>query len=247
MQHVLALDFDGLLIDGLDECVLVSWNGFYQKSIDDFGDGGLAAIPKDFIETFKNHRNFTKHLGHFFTPFIRPNTHFDSQERFDQAYAEIPNQDVELFIERVSAYRHAVRESKPIEWLNCHAFYPGVVDFLHETEVPIYIVTAKDTGSVQALLHEVGVALPAERIYGECRDKVKALADIAESLQLERNAIQFYDDNVLNVLGVQQNGFKAHWATWGYHTPAHWGVALANSLPIVDLETFTYLDATVGV
>ena len=104
MTKVYAFDFDGLLVDGLNECVLVSWNGFHNIGVDSFGPDGLEAIPAKFIDTFKNHRNFSRHLGHFVTPFY-VRGHFKNQADFDTAYAAIDESIVSSFVTRVNAYR----------------------------------------------------------------------------------------------------------------------------------------------
>lgn len=233
----IAFDFDGLLVDGLNECVLVSWNGFHSKGLDAFGPAGLAAIPVQFIDTFKNHRNFSRHLGHFITPFYLEQ-HFSSQAEFDAAFAALDTAAVDGFVARVTAYRHAAREAAYPLWLQYHSFYPGVEQLLEELSCPIYIVTGKDAASVDELLRCAGVQLPAARIFGECQDKVAVLQQIAARAGIRPQELYFFDDNVSNARAAHQHGFAAYWATWGYNAPDHWAIAAAAALPALSLNSF---------
>ena len=104
MKNVLVLDFDGLICDGLKECVLVTWNGHYKKDASLFSDQGLEAIPSVFIERFLECRNFSKHLGHFLVPLVDQTTPFPDQDAFNSVYSSIEPAIVNEFMEKVSAY-----------------------------------------------------------------------------------------------------------------------------------------------
>jgi phosphoglycolate phosphatase-like HAD superfamily hydrolase len=241
--NILALDFDGLLVDGLNECVLVSWNGHFGESLDCFSDEGLARIPSAFIDKFKNHRSFAKHLGHFLMPFQAELGLFKTQAEFDAAYAALNPRLVERFVTRVSDYRSDARQTFRSRWLAYHQFYPGLAHMLRTATWPTCIVTAKDSDSVQALLRHADVQIPDAHVYGECLDKVAALDIIGEYFLVPRHEISFFDDNVLHARAAHQAGFRAHWAVWGYHAPEHFAIATAAGLPAVTLEDFIGVDA----
>lgn len=239
-KKVLALDFDGLLVDGLKECILVSWNGNFEKGLHSFSDAGFLEIPSSFIKKFKNHRGFAKHLGHFLMPFQATAGIFKTQAEFDEAYAKVDPEMVESFISRATTYRNAVREKLPKRWLAYHQFYPGVAQMLRSSELPICIVTAKDRQSVKDLLNTENISIPDSQIYGECREKISALNSIATHLAVKPGDILFFDDNVLNAREAQQAGFRSHWAVWGYHSPEHFHLAKEEGLPIVELAQFVH-------
>jgi phosphoglycolate phosphatase-like HAD superfamily hydrolase len=107
---------------------------------------------------------------------------------------------------------------------------------LQTSTSPLCIVTAKDSGSVQELLHHAGVRIPDARIHGECRDKVRVLKAISETFAVPPQDVYFFDDNVLNARDALGAGFRSHWALWGYHAPEHFRIAQAAGLPAVELE-----------
>lgn len=246
MPKIIAFDFDGLLVDGLTECMLVSWNGFHNKGLDAFGPEGLESIPARFIETFKNHRNFSRHLGHFVTPFYLQQ-HFSNQAEFDFAYAALDARTVENFVARVTAYRHAARETHYQRWLQYHSFYPGVEALLKKIPCPIYIVTGKDAASVDELLQRADIDVPVERIFGECQNKIKVLKRIAKATGIDPQELYFFDDNVSNARSAHQHGFASYWATWGYNAPDHFSIAAAASLPALSLNDFIRMDMSAEV
>lgn len=233
----LALDFDGLIADGADECILISWNAHFKKAIEAFSDTGLAEIPSEFKSLFLNHRSFAKHLGHFFMPF-KHTEHFETQEQFDSAYAQLDPILIEDFISSATKYRSLARETYRQRWLDYHSFYKGVVNLLKNSPHPIYIVTAKDSESVQELLKNEGITLPNGRIYGERRKKNEALSDICETLGIPNKLLHFYDDNILNAIDAYNAGYGAFWAIWGYNANEHFELAKATKLPQIALDYF---------
>lgn len=235
---VLALDFDGLIADGANECILVSWNGNFNKSHLDFSDEGLAAIPEEFKQKFLNHRSFAKHLGHFFMPFNEFGF-FKTQAEFDAAYAGLDPLRVEKFVSEVTRYRGLVRDKHRQHWLSYHAFYNGVVYLMKNSSCPIYVVTAKDAKSVQEILRNENIILPDSHIFGERRNKNEALTAICNELNIEPSQLHFYDDNILNANDAFVAGFSAFWAVWGYNATEHFELAVAMGLPVSTLDRFT--------
>lgn len=241
-KKVAALDFDGLICDGLKECILVAWNGYHNEEVTAFSDEGLAAVPPWFIERFGYLRNFAKHLGHFYVPLIDNDTVITSQADFDARYKQISSDDVFQFVTKVSRYRQIVREGMPEQWLGYHTLYPGMRDFLASIKVPTYIVTAKDRRSVLSILKRAGIDMEEDRVYGDYQLKLEAFADIANREQVDNENLYFFDDNVLNVIEAKNANYNAFWATWGYNIPNHFELAKQHSVRGLSLPTFLKTD-----
>lgn len=238
MQKVTVSDFDGVICDGLHECILVSWNGHYGKDLSAFSDQGLASIPDNFVKRFRHCRNFAKHLGHFIVPLVDSTTSITSQEDFQRIYIAIVPDIVHEFMEKVTKYRHWARKEKEAEWLSHHTLYPGMERFLSSINLPVYIVTAKDSESVMKILSSFGIKLDESRIFGEQQTKLDALSRIAHLEEVPNQELYFFDDNILNVIEARRAGYSAYWATWGYNTPDHFHIARENSVPSVSLSEF---------
>lgn len=236
-KRVLAFDFDGTLCDGLNECLLVTWNGYHGLELEAFGDDGLRNIPAAFVARFQCLRNFAKHLGHFAVPLLTKGP-IKTQEQFDLAYDTLGEDRVYDFVVKVTHYRHVSRQTFRDQWLAYHAFYPGVKRFLQLRAEPLYVVTAKDADSVQAIFVANGVDIPFHRIFGEQRAKLDALDTIAANEDVAKEQVLFFDDNALNAIEAKQAGYSAHWAGWGYSAPAHFELASNAGMSPLQLEDF---------
>lgn len=242
MNQILAFDFDGLLCDALSECILVTWNGYYGKSLDDFSDAGLAAIPASFSERFSVCRSFAKHLAHFYVSLLDPLPPIRDQQAFESLYQSLPTDEIHQFTQRVVAYRALVREQKHDLWLGYHRLYPGIAQLLRTAVSPIYIVTAKDANSVFAILEHAGIVIALDHIYGKQQEKNSALKAIQDREEAVASSVCFFDDNLPNVIAAHQAGYSASWATWGYNAPDHFALAQAQAIPSLSLEQFLQLE-----
>ncbi len=232
MAEAIALDFDGTLCDGVAECLLVSWQAFH-------GDGAalLETIPSSFRDNFTRCRNFVRHSGHFIIPFLRDAT-FETQADFDAAYKAVDAARLEAFLRRFEACRTQLRQEQPAQWLALHTLYPGVGAALSSARVPLFIVTAKDTASVLAILAAAGAPFGEDRVYGGVTAKLTAFHEVARRSGCNPGSVAIYDDNVPNVAEARDAGFDAIWATWGYSSAEHRRIAAGKSLPSVGLDAF---------
>jgi phosphoglycolate phosphatase-like HAD superfamily hydrolase len=236
MLETLALDFDGVICDGFNECVLVTWYGTRAGRLADFSAAGMSAIPTSFVERFLHCRAFAKHLGHFYASSLDGIEAVRSQADFEALYGTANSDDVEQFVTAVNRYRGQVRELLPERWLSEQRLYAGVAEFLRRCQLPLYIVTAKDAASVARILEHAGVRFDPQHIFGELRDKRAALAQIQANEGVRAEALGLVDDNVLNALAAQQAGFRAYWALWGYRAPDHAVIAERHGLATLTLE-----------
>jgi phosphoglycolate phosphatase-like HAD superfamily hydrolase len=236
MLKALALDFDGVIFDGLNECVLVTWYGHHGGTAADFGSEGLSAVPSGFVTRFAACRAYAKHLGHFYLSFSEALDQVQDQAGFDALYAAMPAPEIEAFVVKVTRFRALARDARRLEWLNQQQVYRGMDTMLSSSPLPVYIVTAKDAASVLELLQHVGVSLERSRVFGELRDKLAALKSVCEREHAAPHEIGVVDDNVLNALAAKNHGYTARWALWGYQARGHREIAQANDLRGIEVE-----------
>lgn len=237
MAEVITLDFDGVLCDGVAECLLVSWLAFADRGETSDGFALLDTIPAGFKERFAQCRNFVRHSGHFIVPFLFDAT-FETQAQYDAAYQGVEKGSLEAFLHRFEDCRKRLRRDQPQQWLALHTLYPGVGSAVRDASLPLFIVTAKDTPSVLMILEGADVAFTEDRIYGGVTSKLAAFQDIARRSGCAHEGVAIYDDNVLNVAEARGAGFNAIWARWGYSSPEHRRIAESQSLPSVGLDDF---------
>ncbi|MFE3739814.1 HAD family hydrolase [Streptomyces sp. NPDC059134] len=220
-RGLLALDFDGVVCDALDECALITWLGEqpYDPALP--GPGQLARVPGEFTERFRKVRDYARVLDHFLVAHHPAAGAIGSQAEFDRLYAALPQPRVRRFVAGASAARDRLREKEPEFWLGLHTLYPGIPGLLRRAGVPVVIVTAKDESSVRAILAHHGLEAAVAEVYGECAAKPEAVREACARRGVPLEAATFVDDNLTNVRGVSAAGVRARWALWGYQTPEH--------------------------
>ncbi len=220
-RTILVLDFDGVICDSWRECALVTWGGHHGWLPTEFGPSAFDALPADFAVRFLALRGFACDLGHFAVPLLDGSKQVRTQADFDRLYAALPLAAVTAFVTRASHYRDAARIEQRERWLAFHDLYEGLPDLLSELADRLYLVTARDLGSVQELLSSHAVAIPPERIYGEQQSKLWALADIQAKEGVGAGSVYLIDDSLSNVVAAREAGHAVAWAQWGYSAPEH--------------------------
>lgn len=113
-------------------------------------------------------------------------------------------------------------------WLALHQFYPGVVPRLKTLleECQVYIVTTKEGRFIQALLQGQGVTLDPGAVFGkECRQpKAETLSQLMERHGCQPPELWFVEDLLPTLAKVAAapnlTGAGLFLADWGYNTPA---------------------------
>lgn len=229
-SELLALDFDGVVCDALEECALVTWLGVHDADPGLRGPELLAAVPRSFVETFAIVRNYSRLLEHFLVAHLPGAVQVTSQRQFDALIATVPPERVQEFQARATQARERLRETELEFWLDLHTLYPGVADLIRRYAGAVVIVTAKDADSVWAVLRRNGLDGTVAEIHGDCSRKAEVVQDVAVRRGVPTSRVTFIDDNLTNALRVASTGARARWAQWGYQTPEHREQAVGSGL-----------------
>lgn len=114
-------------------------------------------------------------------------------------------------------------------WLNLHRFYPGVIERLKSllsSSTLLYVVTTKESRFVQKLLADQGLELDRENIIGKeiKQPKYLTLQQLLDQHHLSPPELWFVEDLLPTLLLVNQQlnltGVGLFLADWGYNTEA---------------------------
>jgi len=226
---ILALDFDGVICDGLIEYFQTAWRTYCQiwKPAKTVPDSDLALSfyrVRPAIET-----------GWEMPLLIRALLTGITEE---QILLDWPNIVPQLLTENglkaasVGAMLDGLRDHWIAEdlagWLSLHRFYPGVAESLQNLQgrgVKIAIVTTKEGRFVRELLQLAGVTMPSELIFGKEYNKPKHQI-LREFMTAAGNnsTIWFVEDRLKTLLSVKQqpdlSEVRLFLADWGYNTLA---------------------------
>ncbi|MCL2926721.1 MAG: HAD family hydrolase [Trichodesmium sp. St16_bin4-tuft] len=224
---VLALDFDGVLCNGLIEYFQTAWRTYSQ--IWQISD----EVPlNDLMAKFYRLRPVIE-IGWEMPLLIRALILGIEEDTIFQEWQAIAEKIViqeNLDRWKIGACLDNTRDEWIVEdlegWLSLHQFYPGVVEKLKElmvSEVKPIIITTKEGRFARSLLHKVGVNLPEADIIGKesKRPKYETLKILLAKLGA-RTTIWFLEDRLKTLLSIQKHPdlqeVELFLADWGYNT-----------------------------
>jgi len=132
-------------------------------------------------------------------------------------------------------------------WLALHEFYPGVVDRLHQWEalgVDWWVITTKEGRFAQRLLAQAGLELNADRLFGKevARPKYQTLRKLRHDRKVGHRLrhIWFVEDRLKTLEAIERepdlDDIGLFFADWGYSTPREQTSVQLNSSRIRSLS-----------
>lgn len=215
-RMMFVFDFDGVICDGLDECLLTAWITAHDVNKDKWESVRIGDIPLEFRQRFSALRNFVRHDGHFLVPFIIDASSLSATD-FDAIFDRVSPLKQQDFRDRFHAVRSYIRTNRRKDWLAMHRIYEPMINVLKRLD-KFFIVSGKDDESIREIMATQGIILNQEQIIGRQTDKTTTLRSLAEKAQREARSLIFCDDNLANVVAATAIGIEAIWALWGYHT-----------------------------
>ena len=224
-KKLLLLDFDGVIVNSIDECLLTSYNAF-QK----FENNGvslaldLSDITPPQQKYFNLYRKFVRPAGEYY---LLHRAYKDKIEIIDsKSYHELlifykdklPYYQKEFFNER-KRLRLVNRE----KWLRLHSVYNNLAECWNIliNIFNIYIVSNKDKASIILLMNHFNLLVNENQIFGaeNGNDKSIIITNIINENSAEPDNVYFIDDNLDNLINVKKIGIKLYLAMWGYGNP----------------------------
>ena len=233
----LVLDFDGVISDSAAESFVTAGRTWMAMRPDSTLVGGLAVVREALVpdpdhvagETlFREFRSLMP-LGNRAEDFavalaaLERGKDLPDQAAYDSFRMELDQKWLLGFHRRFYQERALVRERDLQGWLRLQQPFPNVVSAMwrHHLRVPMAIATAKDRGSVHALLTAYGLqgVFPDERIA----DKETGVSKQAHMLALrgplgvDCQQMTFVDDKVNHLDAVAVLGVRGVLAAWGFN------------------------------
>ena len=216
---VLALDFDGVLCNSVNECMLSALSA--HNAIE--GEGkkvfmSIEDVSPLFKDAFKEWRYLVRPAKEY-DALCRAISHGDAIEShfslFKQDERRLSEFETEFF-----RFRNEWRSSNPEDWFGMHSEYPNFQDSwaaLHALG-EIRIVTNKDLASVMAFNERWQLNLEDDWIWSKERQssKSEAVLRIANELEISASEVHFIDDDPKYLEEVSKTGAATYWASWGY-------------------------------
>ncbi|MCA1991070.1 MAG: HAD family hydrolase [Coleofasciculus sp. S288] len=236
---ILALDFDGVLCDGLLEYFQTAWRTYCH-----IWNPDSEIPPNDLASKFYRLRPVIE-IGWEMPVLLRALVLGVPDEKISQDWSVVVLEIIEsekLDTATIGKTLDGIRDewiATDLEgWLSLHRFYPGVIERLQyilspaptslaNTSTQLFIVTTKEGRFVKQLLQQQDVEFSEERIIGKetKRPKHQTLRQLLENALGKAATLWFVEDRLKTLQLVQQQpdlkNVKLYLADWGYNTKAH--------------------------
>ncbi|UCH09751.1 MAG: hypothetical protein JSU61_11105 [Fidelibacterota bacterium] len=216
-----AIDFDGVICDSVDECHITALNAYHRMTGDIRWVSTIDDLDPEAVQRFRRLRHLARNASEFWLvihltyndPGLDGPRHFDDLR---QHHLHTLTEFEPLFFQARNRYR----ADSPRRWLDLHRMYPEFRDGWDQlkTRFPTFIVTTKDLTSIRLFNEHWELGVPEDRIWTKERgtDKTQAIQHLADSLDISPTDFVFIDDHPHHVLEVASLGAKCFWASWGF-------------------------------
>lgn len=248
IPSILALDFDGVICDGLIE-YFVSTKQAYQQIWSEVVDDSLAPMfyrLRPVIETGWEMPILLRAL-------VLGIAEVEILENFQAIALQITESEgltKQAVVQQLDRVRDSWIENNLADWLKLHRFYPGVIERLQQivnSAVELYIITTKEGRFAQKLLTQQGINLSMAQIFGKesKRPKYETLRILRDRHQQPGEDISiFFVEDRLKALQqvIQQTDLESvelFLADWGYNLQGdRYLASQSQRIQILSLEQF---------
>lgn len=246
---ILALDFDGVICDGLIEYFATT-----KKTYEQIWSHDQDTMTDDFASSFYRLRPVIE-TGWEMPILLRALALELNEDNILNQWSEIAQNIVkteQLETKKIANKLDTVRDnwisSDLDSWLSLHRFFPGVIERLAQimnSPIQLFIVTTKEGRFVSKLLQQQGIELPRNSIIGKesKRPKYETIRLLRDSASETNPIIWFVEDRLKTLRLVQQQPdlqtVQLFLADWGYNTQKERRAIDSNqNIKLLSLEQF---------
>jgi len=239
--EVVALDFDGVLVDSGQEVLLTalaSWEHLYPKSriSQSFeSDGEKIGVFQDLMPLGNRAEDFGVALAA-----IERGTIPQNQIEYDDFRQQLGQSFLTNFHTCFYKARVMRQQEDPEAWLALHRPYWPMLKILSQRSpnCTLVLATSKDERSARLLLDAWGIGslFPSGHIYDKERGRRKSihLTAILRDFGVDAGAVRFIDDKVKHLSAAAEIKIRGILAGWGHNTPREHALAKEMGFPVAD-------------
>ena len=238
----LALDFDGVIADSVEECLVVGHNAYALTGGESDAIHHLSDLDSETIEEAKRLRSFIRSGQDYVYIFkvLDLNVQISNQSEYDRFTSE-HQEDHDRYFDLFYRVRTEMLDRDAKAWAELNPLYPGMKEFLDAFDQDrLFIVTTKKVEYAQTILQNNQITLSTTRMYQATREysKQDILSKLAEELRVKPLSIHFVDDQIDTLTNVQPTGVQCYLAAWGYNNPDQVYQARVQNIPVLSLTSF---------
>ena len=250
MDGILALDFDGVIVDSAREVYVVALRTYAAlRPGSPLAGHPLVAAGSAAGHDFEGdalHRRFVEAmaLGNRAEDFgvtlaaLEEGLELGDQEAYDRVKRRWSGPELEAFHRRFYQERARFREEEPATWYALQRPYPHLVELLRRRGEPgrLAVLTARDRASVGLLLEAFGLRelVPGDLVLDKETGvrKVEHVRELCRRTGEPPRRVTFVDDKVSHLVATASLGVRGVLAGWGHNTPREHTLAASLGFPV---------------
>jgi len=222
MKKLILWDFDGVIADSIDECLITSYNAYINNEKNDNNFiRNVSDVPLEQQAFFYKNRKYVRPPGEYFIIHYA----FDNHISLDnyKVFKNILDNNSEIVKEYQNLFflnRKELKKYNQKNWLKYHKIYDNIVNNWVNLKnlFNYFIVSNKDTSSILSIMENFNLDIDKKNVYGAdfSSSKRKIIRHILHTVNIKANNVIFIDDNHHHLLDVSDLGIKLCYANWGY-------------------------------
>ncbi len=239
-KRCLILDFDGVIADSVNECLLSSYNAYLSYIEEDKEFFSIDDIPKNYVDKFKKLRPKIRYGQDYLYihHILKKELKITTQKQFDTFIDDHKDLNDIFYSLYYQARNRFISNHRP-KWLQANPLYPGIKDFLDSlAPQDTYICTTKESSFAIEILHGNHIYLLEDNIFQAKGDLTKdqIITKILQENDYDVTNSIFIDDHIHMVQSVAQTGIRSILACWGYNSPKEHKIIKEAGLESLELD-----------
>ena len=240
-SQILALDFDGVVVDSIKECLVSGYNAYAnfhgRTNIERYEElnNEWAAKARHMRNYIRNGEDYV-----FIAHALAYNVPIQQQSDFDAFVAR--HRDLrESFLEHMINQRLTFSAAHPQAWVALNPLYAGMKEFLqhYPNKENLYIITTKKLVFVHKILAANNISL----IDANVRDtsdgsKRHIIEEILRGRCVDPQDFNFIDDQIDTLMQVHPSNINTALAAWGYNNEQQIEKAQTEGIAVLELQDF---------
>lgn len=239
----LALDFDGVIADSINECLVVSYNAFGEYTGKSSRIFSLDKIDKDIINESRRLRNFIR-SGEDYVYIqlaLQENASIHNQQEFDDFcgnYADLREHFFNIFYNE----RGQFSTNNFQDWIKLNPLYEGFGLFLknYQFKKQLYIISTKKIEFIKKILAAGEIDIIDENMFhaSSAHPKKAIIKELLDNRGIQPDQFYFIDDQIDTLIKVKETQVNCLFAKWGYNNPEQLDKAEQEGIQATDLKEF---------
>ena len=235
-----VFDFDGVVCDSTNECMVTAWNTWERWSNSDRFRCDLSKFTNSDKESFRKLRPYVRGAGEYYIVMRvlnSTNEIVNNQNDFD-ALVNLWKDQLKPFKDMFFIERNRLRKKDLDGWIQLHENYHDVIKVMKNlnNENRVLVATLKDGKSVRMILERNNIHISKENILDQSMisSKLEALNHFISVKKINKQELCFIDDNVTHLIEPKKHGFHVFLSAWGETLPEYKEKALKENISILE-------------